>query len=221
VSSPCRVAALASLIGCSGGEAPAVPEVAADTAIAECRDYVRSEDVYNWCVQEHGREQPTVARMEEYCGHLLAPPAAARCRSAWVADQLHQSPQSRAAFEVLIGACGPAPDCRFLVVDQLPDADMLIQGQHCEEYAGSFVSDCIGHALQRWAARLPGDTERARVDAAFGARWGEQTGYWTGLAAACGGAGGCPSSGASAEPCERERRRAEYSPQECHRLKGF
>lgn len=87
-----------------------------------------------------------------------AGPYAAHCRTRWVERAVEDPSWS---FETLISACGDSPDCRFVVLDRRPHAELGEQMERCARWAGPYAGSCQIHAAQSFAGSLP-DPERVR-----------------------------------------------------------
>jgi hypothetical protein len=114
------------------------------------------------CLRAEVRTALTPEAMETICGTDRTP-AAASCRHAWVDARIEAGAKDA---EPLITACAGDDECRFAVVDRLPEIDTVAQLRRCR-LAGRYASDCRGHALQHWSEAGPSRADIARVTSAW------------------------------------------------------
>lgn len=199
-------AALAALtlgVGC-GSSDPAPPAAApaggaAGATFGSCAHYKGTIPLaYERCLIASARGLPTVEMMSEVCDQTGS--LQEDCHSEWVDARMRRGDLPPAT---LLAACGPSEDCALTVLDNNPNADVLLQMPLCEA-AGRFRGFCIGHAARRWAATEPDAAEIARVLA--GAHHdADVIGPTVGIMVACRGVGACPGDGSYVDlACQRE-----------------
>lgn len=170
-----------------------------------CALYKGNDPLYSYCVTREASRIPVLAEAEAHCD-ILEGDFNKECRSVWVEQQVESSPEQRSS---LLAFCR-TDDCRFMVVDRLPAADILAQMDTCK-VAGRYTEDCRGHARQRWALSHPVDFERV---AAAVTDWQEAQSDMLGVALGCGTVGRCEQT-PRPERCEQARTRMQGHPWLC------
>lgn len=120
------------------------------------------------------------------------------CEERWV---LAAAARGLAEEELLLG-CG-TDACRFFVLDQSREPDVLIRIARCQSVAGEHAGDCVSHALLRWMAGDPQAEEIARVAAAPADPVNMP--YTVGQAAGCAALPACPPMPRGTALCELGR----------------
>lgn len=153
------LAAVICLAGCAG----AGPVAQVDDPIPACAAYVADADVYAFCVRREAARVVDEAGARALCA-TLDPAGDRACRAAWVEERLRLP--SAPPREVVMGMCADVPDCAFSTMEALPVGSAVDKIGECERYTGPYVTDCVGHVLQRWVMAGPPDEE---IDAVFAA----------------------------------------------------
>lgn len=149
------------LVACGPPAPPVDPTLPPLTPATEaCAAYHDALGPYAVCVTRLATAELDPSVAAPLCASLPAP-RADECRRAWVEHRLNEP--TRPPVDQLLTMCGPLPDCSFRVLDEYPSADAATQLDLCARYAGPYVGDCAGHALQRWADTAPDDDEVARL----------------------------------------------------------
>lgn len=196
-----RLALLASAPG-AGGCGPSAEGPAA------CAPYAGSS-TEGFC---RARAAGAAARPETVAAYCAATGEwAALCRQRFVQAQLREGGPPRAA---LLEWCGGAPDCALEVLDLRPAPGWPEQRALCAAWTGPFATDCLTHALGRWATGAP-TAEGFAALVADPAPDPTLVGGWLGAAVACRGLGPCPASGPTAEACAAGERALRVDPTRC------
>lgn len=177
------------------------------TAGGSCDEYAEDSDLLGYCLSSRVVDQTTAPGALQFCaaasGHWLAD-----CRTAWIA---HQLPEGRYPTDTLRDLC-LTDDCQFLVLDQRPSHDLLLQLENCSQ-AGIFAEDCRGHARQRWLLSSPSPQEIERIGRA-NTSWGPQLSDMIGIALGCGAVGDCRHT-PNPEVCTHASQWLQAQPQLC------
>ena len=113
-----------------------------------CGPYQHDADLFGYCLTTHVVEVATAAQAAEVCAQASGK-WQGECRTAWVGMAVTQG----TPVPTLLNVC-TTDDCRFLVLDRRPEADLQKQMAACAQ-AGRYVEDCRGHARQRWDLAHP------------------------------------------------------------------
>lgn len=131
------------------------------------------------------------------------------CEERWVL-----AAQARGLSEAeLLSGCA-TDSCRFFVLDQSREPDVLLRIERCVAEAGVHGGDCASHALLRWVATRPDATEIARVGPALRDPWFGA--YTLGRAAGCAGLDACPALPSGGLACAIGRRQTPIESGFCH-----
>jgi hypothetical protein len=109
------------------------------------------------------------------------------CQARWVERWAH--PDSPVTTDDLLAACA-TDDCRFIVLDARPEAEVLDQVERCVTDAGSLAEECARHALHRWVTTVPNAEEIRRVLVQRRSHR-ELVAHYAGQAIGCTGQGEC------------------------------
>jgi len=169
------------LVACSSGRASRPSVVASPLPV--CATYADNIDAYAFCVQRQAARWTDAAPARAMC-EALPPEDAGACRAAWVEERLHSATPT--PYDTLMGMCQGLDDCSFNVIDSFPSPDGTEQVKRCREHTGRFAEDCVGHALQRWAQRVP-DEDAIQAMAVYAGDYPWAVGTWIGVLRWCGG----------------------------------
>jgi len=152
--------ALAALAALAGACEPAGP----------CDAYAVEPAVVAECASRHVPVTPSVDEARAACARMGV--AEDACLSAWAFQ--HAEPHDLARRDELLALCGADEDCAFRVLDQRPAGQLAVEVGDCRARAARYGDDCVGHAMQRFAATHPSaaacDDARAIGDDAVIAR---------------------------------------------------
>lgn len=148
-----------ALLACQGE--PAHTGVAtAESTLAACATYTKMPEVYGVCLVKQVNVLRDVADVHRVCTSAGA--WENECRHTWVGEQVRM--RRDVPRSVLLDACGPSEDCAFQILDTQAEGDVSSQLRLCETRVASYLSDCVGHTLERWALeKKPDLVEGQRV----------------------------------------------------------
>ena len=164
-----------------------------------------------FCLARAAGTAATPSSLDAYCAR--AGEWARDCRQAFVRARLREGAQDR---DALLAWCADAPDCALEVLELRAAPTWPEQRALCLAWAGPFTTDCLTHALGRWATGPLAEGDLAQIaedyepDATL-------VGRWMGAVVACRAIGACPSAGPTAAACAEGQATLTAEPGRCPR----
>jgi len=181
-----------------------------EQVLERCSMYDSIPSAYGFCLYKHAGGLKTIETAEEVCA--LAGDWQKQCRHAWVAARMQQG----GAFDkqTLLDMCGENVDCSFELLDFRYEKDTLKQIELCEQYAGPYAEDCVGHAVQRWWLTEPDESAVAQM-LQIQTKHANKVGYFVGASVSCNGIGTCEGDPDVASYCEHHKQFFDRKPENC------
>jgi len=179
-----------------------------------CKQYQNDADVFGYCLYKVAGGLPDASELDRIC--TMAGSWEADCRHAWVAGRMRERSMP---LEELAEACAGNPDCTFELVDFYADDDVLVQLENCGKWVQPYLTDCVGHAMQRWYHTEPDEEEHARV---IGTPLAEphRTAHYLAANVQCRGVGSCEAvTSPVQQSCEKSVEHFQKKPDDCPREK--
>lgn len=168
-----------------------------------------------FCLARAAGSAATPDSLDAYCAR--AGEWAPDCRHAFVRARLREGAREGAPErDALLAWCGGVPDCALEVLELRAAPSWPEQRALCLAWAGPFTTDCLTHALGRWATGplAAGDVAQIAEDYAPDATL---VGQWMGAVVACRAIGACPSAGPTAAACAEGQATMTAEPDRCPR----